>query len=143
MRFETASVRIVLAAAVSLLGGRADAKWLPLEDVATRVEDTDLGGPRLTISYRLPGEDISEERPAYVFVRYRTGPDEPWRLLPRSFSRGDGLGIVTSAGEQRIGWWGGTMLDGKLKLFGPAHQVEAAIEPSVQISRAAQRLTGR
>ena len=107
MRFDTATVRPVLvAAAVSLLGGSAGAEWPPLEDVATVVEETELGGPRLTISYRLPGEDVSEEKPVYVFVRYRTGPDEPWRLLPRTFTRGSGHGLVTSAGEQRIAWWG-------------------------------------
>jgi formylglycine-generating enzyme required for sulfatase activity len=99
--------RLLLVLAVFLLlGGPAGAEWLPLEDVATVVEETELGGPRLTISYHLPGEDVSEEKPVYVFVRYRTSPEGPWRLLPRSFTRGSGHGLVTSAGEQKIAWWG-------------------------------------
>jgi len=106
MRCDAPAARLALAAALVLAGGHANAEWRRLEDVATRVEHTELGGPRLTISYRLSGEDISEAGPVYVFVRYRTGPNRPWRLLPQSFSRGDGHGIVTSAGEHRIAWWG-------------------------------------
>ena len=106
MRCEASAARLLLAAALLLWAGHAQAEWRKLDDVATRVEDTDLGGPRLTISYRLTGDDVSEDTPVYVFVRYRIGPNGPWRLLPRSFSRGDGHGIVSSAGEQSIAWWG-------------------------------------
>ena len=106
MRCDASAARLALAASLVLGAGHAHAEWRRLEDVATRVEETELGGPRLTISYRLPGEDVSEQTPVYVFVRYRTGPNRPWQLLPRAFSRGDGHGIVTSSGEHRIAWWG-------------------------------------
>jgi len=106
MRCDAPASRLAVVVALVLGGGPASAEWLRLEDVATRVEHTEQGGPRLTISYRLAGEDVSEATPVYVFIRYRTGPHAPWRLLPPSFSRGDGHGIVTSAGEHRVAWWG-------------------------------------
>lgn len=106
MWLETPAVRSLLAtAALALLAGTAGAEWLPVEDVSTVVEETELGGPRLTINYRLPAEGLSEEKPAYVFARYRATPDRPWRLLPPSYTRGD-HGLVTSGGDQKIFWWG-------------------------------------
>jgi formylglycine-generating enzyme required for sulfatase activity len=81
------------------------ANWLPVTGVNAWSEPTELAGPRLIVEYTLDAA-LTPEQPAYVFVRYRLGPEDTWRLLPAAVVGGNGAGIVTEGGARKIIWWG-------------------------------------
>lgn len=84
----------------------AYAGWLPIENLKVWNEPTELAGPKVVVEYDLKAPDISADTPAYVFLRYRSGPDGPWRLLPSESLGGNGAGIVEKAGARKAVWWG-------------------------------------
>ncbi|UCG48400.1 MAG: SUMF1/EgtB/PvdO family nonheme iron enzyme, partial [Phycisphaerales bacterium] len=69
-------------------------------------ESTELGGPKIVIEYDLNDPNISPASPAYVFVRYDTGPAGGWRLISKDAVRGNGFDIVEQPGRKQIVWWG-------------------------------------
>lgn len=89
-----------------LVGGAALAQWIELSDVSVHYGLSELAGPHVVMSYSLPEVGISDDTPAYVFVRYSADQGATWRLLPAEFLRGDGFDIVSSAGPKKIVLWG-------------------------------------
>ena len=63
------------------------AQWLDISEVQVRPEFTEMGGARLSITYTLNHPGVSEQDPAYVFLRYRT-PGYGWKLVPMDDLRG-------------------------------------------------------
>lgn len=67
---------------------------------------TEHGGFLITISYDLMDEGISEDHPAYIFLRHSTDQGNTWTLMDHNYMNGNGFGIVGSAGEKNILIWG-------------------------------------
>lgn len=82
------------------------AAWLHIGDLSVWTEPTELAGPRIILEYDLAEPSLSESAPAYVFVRYRHGPEGAWRSLPEDIVGGNGLGIIPEPGHRKIIWWG-------------------------------------
>lgn len=82
------------------------ANWLPIADVNAWSEVTELAGSKVIVEFSLSSDSISEESPAYVFIRYRKSPDGPWYLLPTTELSGNGAGIVSEQGAKKVIWWG-------------------------------------
>jgi formylglycine-generating enzyme required for sulfatase activity len=82
--------------------------WIEPGNIKTTQEPTELGGPRIVIEYSIEGEDISEDFPLYVFVRYSRDSGDTWELLPMEVLKGNGYGLVKSPGHKKIVWWGTT-----------------------------------
>jgi formylglycine-generating enzyme required for sulfatase activity len=93
------SMLIVLGGIVS-----PQAQWLAISNVTTHLEQSELGGSHLRIEYDLADTNITAETPAYVFVRYRKRPAQPWQLLSSRFLQG--RSTEASAGHKKIVWWG-------------------------------------
>jgi formylglycine-generating enzyme required for sulfatase activity len=88
------------------LTASAHAQWLPIEDTKLELLQSKEAGPYLSISYDLKAPGISEDSPAYVFIRYRPAAGESWSLVKSSFLQGAGHGIVKSPGTDKCTWWG-------------------------------------
>lgn len=88
-----------------LLCFSSSASWLPVTNTNVWNEPNELAGPRVVIEYDLDAP-LSPESPAYVFVRFRKGPSDTWRLLPTEHLGGNGAGIVGEGGHRKILWWG-------------------------------------
>ncbi len=99
-------MRLSLFCLLAVTFSSVQAGRIEVRDLQVRIEQTELGGPRLTIDYRLPGEEITPERPAYVFIRARSGPKAPWRLIPPKHLLGTGHGIVDRPGKKSSYLWG-------------------------------------
>ena len=82
------------------------AQWLPIENVKLEFMQSEEAGAYLGIEYDLNTPDLSEESPAYVFIRYKKQSEENWSLLRHTFLQGPGHGIVHSAGTKKCAWWG-------------------------------------
>ncbi|MDA2924251.1 formylglycine-generating enzyme family protein [Acidobacteria bacterium AH-259-L09] len=81
-------------------------QWVDISNVETKLERTEMGGPRMVITYDLNDPDISPNSPAYIFIRYSTDSGALWKPLPVSSVRGEGHGLVESPGKKRNIWWG-------------------------------------
>jgi len=97
-----------LAAVLLVLGpsAAAPAGWLPVRDVQVVREESELGGERLRIDYRLDAEGITAEEPAWVFMRISRDGGVTWSWLPPWDLRGNGHGIVERAGRKTSHLWG-------------------------------------
>jgi formylglycine-generating enzyme required for sulfatase activity len=96
-----------LTTALFLLGpAAATAGWLPVSDVQVTREESELGGARLRIEYRLEAEGITADRPAWVFVRMSRNGGATWSRLPEADLQGNGHGIVERAGKKASHLWG-------------------------------------
>jgi formylglycine-generating enzyme required for sulfatase activity len=69
-------------------------------------EPTELAGPKIVLEYDLDAPTVSVDSPAYVFIHFRNGPKDAWRLLPADGLGGNGAGIVEEPGHKKIIWWG-------------------------------------
>jgi len=87
------------------VGLTASASWLPVANLNVWNEDNELAGPRVVIEYDLDAP-LTPELPAYVFVRFRKGTEDAWRLLPAEHLGGNGAGIVEEGGHRKILLWG-------------------------------------
>lgn len=101
---------LVLAMAMGFCSG-AFASWLPVSNVRTWSEPTELGGPKVIIEYNLDVEDLSESAPAWVFLRARAAEGKPWRLLNAERLEGIGAGVVATGGRKQVIWWGADQTD--------------------------------
>jgi formylglycine-generating enzyme required for sulfatase activity len=104
MSFERAPIWIALLFALAA-SDASIAQWLSIPEVQVRAEHTEIGGARLSITYNLADAEISDQNPAYAFVRFHT-PEGGWRLLPMTGLQGNAHGIVTTAGTKTSVWWG-------------------------------------
>jgi formylglycine-generating enzyme required for sulfatase activity len=84
-----------------------ESNWIDITNVVFRKEWTEYGGPRVAIAYDLEEEEVTEETPVYIFIRYRPGKKGPWKLLTDGLLEGNGHGIVTSPGHKESYLWGG------------------------------------
>jgi len=82
------------------------AQWVKISEVKTIQESTELGGPRVVLEYNLADDQVSEDMPVYVFVRYSKDFGENWFLLPPQSMRGNGFDLVDKGGKKNIIWWG-------------------------------------
>lgn len=123
MNFQKVALSVTLMIAGSSV---ASAQWLELTDLKVGKEETELGGHCLVIDYELKEPDISPDRPAYVFVRYRRHRDGPWQLVSPEVLRGNGFDIVEKPGKAQIRWWG--FLETGLTRFEPSQFRVLAIQ---------------
>ena len=86
----------------------AFANWIDISNVKISREPTELAGPKIIIEYDMNEPGLSDEAPAYVFVRYSGDSGKTWRLVPIESLRGNGFGIVDKPGHKQIIWWGTT-----------------------------------
>ena len=86
----------------------AFANWIDISNVKISQEPTELAGPKIIIEYDMNEPGLSDEAPAYVFVRYSGDSGKTWRLVPIESLRGNGFGIVDKPGHKQIIWWGTT-----------------------------------
>ena len=101
------SKRIFFLVAVYLICCNfANAQWIEISNQKTTQEQTELGGPRIVIEYDIKDEEISEDLPLYVFVRYSKDSGTTWEFLYMEHLQGNGYGIVESPGHKKIIWWG-------------------------------------
>jgi formylglycine-generating enzyme required for sulfatase activity len=99
--------QLLLTATLLLLVQPILATEAPLiEDVAWKLERTQFGGPRLTITYRLSSPDVNKSEPAYIFIRLSADAGKTWRLLSRSELVGTGHDIVSRPGKKESVLWG-------------------------------------
>jgi len=96
----------VLLVTVILGGPCCFAGWLEITDVNVWRKPTELGGPKIVVEYDLQGEAMSPDSPAYVFIRFRKGPNDPWRFIPMDLLSGNGFDLVEEAGHKKVIWWG-------------------------------------
>jgi formylglycine-generating enzyme required for sulfatase activity len=104
MSFERVPLWIAVLFALAA-SDSSTAQWLSISEVRVRAEHTEIGGSRLSITYNLADAEISDQNPAYVFVRFRAR-EGGWRLLPTTQLQGNAHGIVTTAGTKTSVWWG-------------------------------------
>jgi formylglycine-generating enzyme required for sulfatase activity len=116
---RSAIVFLVLVA-VAIPG--AFGSWLSISDVNVWVEETELAGPKVILEYTLDDGSISPQSPAYIFIRFRKGPEEAWRLLPVDSLHGNGFDIVEQPGTKKVIWWG-TRHEGLADLVGVEFRV--------------------
>ena len=95
-------------AVLLLLGASSPvaAGWLPVSDVEVTREESELGGGRLTIEYRLEAEGITADEPAWVFLRLSRDGGATWSPLGPGDIRGNGHGIVEGPGRKTSHLWG-------------------------------------
>lgn len=101
------SKRILLLVAVYLICCNfANSHWIEISNQKSTQEPTELGGPRIVIEYDINDKEISEDCPAYVFIRYSRDSGSSWELLSKEHLQGNGYGLVESSGHKKIIWWG-------------------------------------
>ncbi|MFC1558080.1 formylglycine-generating enzyme family protein [candidate division KSB1 bacterium] len=100
-------IRFILMAAVFLFSSDYSySQWITVSEVDAVKIHTERGGPRLAIEYSLSPEDVSQDSPVYIFIRYSKDAGKTWRLLPSEYLSGDGYDIVKNPGEKSCVWWG-------------------------------------
>lgn len=80
--------------------------WINISNVVVKKEWTDYGGQRIAIEYDLNEQDVTPERPVYIFIHYRKNFGDPWQMIPMEYLQGAGHDIVESAGHKASYWWG-------------------------------------
>lgn len=95
----------VLSAAL-LFSPYSAAGWLPTSNLNVWNEPTELAGPKVILEYDIEDPAITAESPAWAFVHYRMGKDQPWQLLPAAGLGGNGAGILESPGHKKLIWFG-------------------------------------
>ena len=103
-----AKIILILAAISLICCNFANAKWREISNQKATQEQTELGGPRIVIEYDIKDEEISEDFPLYVFVRWSKDSGTTWEFLSMEHLRGNGYGLVGSPGHKKIIWWGTT-----------------------------------
>ena len=99
--------KLIFAVAVGMISwSLCYPKGLEIGTLKVSQESTKLAGPKIMIEYELNDPNISPACPAYVFVRWRKGPADQWRLIPMDSVRGNGFDIVEGPGHKQIIWWG-------------------------------------
>lgn len=81
-------------------------QWIKISKVNVKQESTELGGPRIVLEYDIDDTEISQNCPAYIFIRYSKDFGDTWELLPMKYLRGNGYGIVNDPGHKKRIWWG-------------------------------------
>ena len=85
-----------------------NSQWVDISNREATQEPTELGGPRVVIEYDINDQEISEECPAYVFIRYSRDSGAAWEFLSMEHLQGNGYGLVESPGHKKVVWWGTT-----------------------------------
>ena len=99
--------RFLLLIAISLTCcSLSYSQWVKMRNQKTTQEPTELGGPRIVIEYDINDKEISQECPAYVFIRYSRDSGSSWEFLSMEHLRGNGYGLIESLGHKKIIWWG-------------------------------------
>ncbi len=96
----------VLLALALLFSPWCFAGWLNTANIKVWNEPTELAGPKIVVEYDLDAPTVSADSPAYVFIHFRNGPKDAWRLLSADGLGGNGAGIVEESGHKKIIWWG-------------------------------------
>ena len=92
---------------VALLCSTAShASWLPTTNLNVWNEPTELAGPKIVVEYDLEAPDLTAAAPAFVFLHYRMGSEDSWKLLSAELLGGNGAGIVEAPGHKKVIWWG-------------------------------------
>jgi len=99
-------IAAALLMATLLFSPLTHASWLPITNLNVWNEATELAGPKIVIEYDLETPDLSPASPAYVFLHYRMGNEERWKLLSAELLGGNGAGIVEESGHKKVIWWG-------------------------------------
>jgi len=97
---------LLLSGILAFSSGFLRASWIEINEIETRQEITELGGPRILIEYRIDDPEISADEPAYVFIRYSRDSGATWALLPSENLTGNGHGMVKRPGKKTCYLWG-------------------------------------
>jgi len=81
-------------------------QWIEISNQKASQEPTELGGPRIVAEYDINDKDISQECPAYIFIRYSKDSGTTWEFLSMEHLQGNGYGLVESSGHKKTIWWG-------------------------------------
>jgi formylglycine-generating enzyme required for sulfatase activity len=83
-----------------------NANWLEISNQKITQEPTALGGPRIVIEYDINDKELSNDCPAYVFIRYSRNAGSSWEFLSMEHLQGNGFGLVENPGHKKTIWWG-------------------------------------
>ena len=97
----------------------AFSQWLDINTISIQTIMTEEGGPVFEISYNLNDQNITNESPAYVFIRFSKDKGETWELIDPAFLSKEGSGIVESGGKKKILFWG----SGELAIIDPVFRL--------------------
>jgi formylglycine-generating enzyme required for sulfatase activity len=95
----------------------AFSQWLDINDISIQSVMTEEGGPVIEISYTLNDENITQDNPAYVFIRFSRDNGKTWRLIDPAFLSEEGIGIIESGGKKKILFWGSGEMAVKNPIF--------------------------
>ena len=103
------SRRILLLIGIFLLSSSiSHSQWIEISNLEIKKEMTEQGGPRIVVEYDINDTEISQDSPAYVFIRFNRDLDNTWKLLPMEYLRGNGHNIIESSDHKKSIWWGAT-----------------------------------
>jgi len=94
-------------------------QWLDITDISIHSVMTEQGGPVFEITYTLNDQNITEENPAYVFMRFSQDNGNTWNIIDPAFLSEEGIGIVESSGEKKTLFWG----SGEMAIISPAIKI--------------------
>lgn len=97
--------------------GSTQAQWIDIANVYVNQVETELGGLAIEINYELNAENVSEDHPAYVFIRCSMDEGQTWQLIDPDFMQGDGFDIVSSSGTKKVTWWGSGFQGNNIPIF--------------------------
>ena len=81
-------------------------QWLEISDITIKPIQTEHGGPLIEISYVLNDAKLTENQPAYIFIRYSQDKGISWRLIDPIYLKGNGFDIISSPGKKTLLLWG-------------------------------------
>jgi len=91
-----------------LLPNISYSQWIEISNLEIKKEMTEQAGPRIVVEYDINDTKISQDSPAYIFIRFSKDLDNIWELLPMEYLRGNGHNIIESSGHKKSIWWGAT-----------------------------------
>jgi formylglycine-generating enzyme required for sulfatase activity len=99
--------RILLLSSIIIISCNLSySEQIKISNVNVKKETIELGGPRIVIEYDINEPGISQDSPAYTFIRYSEDSGVTWKLLPKELLRGNGHDLVSSPGHKKSVWWG-------------------------------------
>ncbi|GJM29028.1 MAG: hypothetical protein DHS20C17_16630 [Cyclobacteriaceae bacterium] len=87
---------------ILLSPGLSYAQWIEIDDLHVEREKNASNENQVVIRYSIKSSSLSENNPAYVFVRYCLKGDKEWNLLKKDQIAGNGLGIISKAGSHKV-----------------------------------------
>ena len=96
---------------IMLCAGVAFSQWVNISDITITEIQTEHGGSLIEISYVLNEDGLTEDKPAYIFVRYSKDKGKNWQIIDTGYLKGDGYNLVSSPGRKKLLLWGSAETD--------------------------------